>query len=66
VYWLAADEARKAGRVDASLRSTGESTAANYEAKAPQKSEIFSSARSGETIQIGCWIGLSVKVPNIQ
>lgn len=66
VYWLAAQEARKAGRVDAGLRSTAESTAANYESKAPSTSEIFAGARSGETIHIGCWIGLSVKVPNIQ
>jgi hypothetical protein len=34
-------------------------------AKAPQKSEIFSSGREGELITIGCWIGSSVKVPNL-
>jgi len=65
VYWLAAQEARKAGRVDASLKKAASSTAANYKAKAPSKSEVFSSGRAGETIKIGCWIGMSVKVPNL-
>jgi len=65
VYWLAAQEARKAGRVDASLRGASSRTVANYMAKAPAKSEIFSSGRSGETIKIGCWIGRSVKVPTL-
>ena len=65
VYWLAADEARKAARVDPTLSSASSQTVANYEAKAPQKSEIFSSGRSGQTISIGCWIGSSVTVPKI-
>lgn len=65
VYWLAAQEARKAARVDSSLKKASARTVANYEAKAPSKSEVFSSGRSGETINIGCWIGTSVKVPNI-
>ena len=65
VYWLAAQEARKAGRVDASLKKAAAQTAANYEAKAPSKSEVFSSGRAGETIKIGCWIGMSVKVPKL-
>jgi len=65
VYWLAAQEARKAGRVDASLKKAAAQTAANYEAKAPSKSEVFSSGRAGETIKIGCWIGASVKVPSL-
>lgn len=63
VYWLAAQEARKAGRVDGSLKKAAASTAANYTAKAPSKSEIFSSGRSGEIIKVGCWIGTNVKVP---
>lgn len=65
VYWLAAQEARKAARVDASLKSASARTVANYMAKAPTKSEIFSAARDGETIKIGCWIGRSVKVPSL-
>lgn len=65
VYWLAADEARKAGRVDANLSKDAANTAANYLAKAPSKSEIFQEGNSGATISIGCWIGRSVKVPSL-
>ncbi len=65
VYWLAADEAKKASRVDPTLSKAAAQSAANYEAKAPSKSDVFSSGRSGETISIGCWIGRSVKVPSI-
>ncbi|WP_298554645.1 hypothetical protein [uncultured Algibacter sp.] len=65
VYWLAAAEARKAARVDPTLKKAAAQSVANYNAKAPQKSEIFSSGRAGQTIKIGCWIGASVTVPNI-
>ena len=65
VYWLAADEARKASRVDPTLKKAASQSVANYSAKAPQKSEIFSSGKSGQTIKIGCWIGASVTVPSI-
>ncbi|TNJ41259.1 hypothetical protein KFZ70_01790 [Tamlana fucoidanivorans] len=65
VYWLAAEEAQKAARVDATLKSAAAKSVANYKAKAPSKGEVFSSGRAGETINIGCWIGASVKVPNI-
>ena len=65
MYWLAAQESRKAGRVDANLKSTAAKQAANYEAKAPQKSEIFSSGKSGQTINFNCWVGGSVKVPSV-
>ena len=65
VFWLAADEARKAARVDANLKSASAQTVANYMAKAPQKAEIFTAGNSGQTIRIGCWIGSSVTVPKI-
>jgi len=65
VYWLAIQSARKAGRVDASLKKDVANTVANYKAKVPTKSEIFSSGRSGEVIKIGCWIGRSVTVPSL-
>lgn len=65
VYWLAAQEARKAGRVDASLKKAAASTVANYMAKVPTKSEIFSAGRSGEVIKIKCWINRSVTVPKL-
>ena len=65
VYWLAADEARKAARVDPTQKSNAAKSVANYTAKVPTKSEIFSSGRGGEVIRIGCWIGSSVTVPKI-
>lgn len=63
VFWLAADEVRKAGRIDGRLRNTADRYVANYEAKAPSKSQIFSASNSGSVIRIGCWIGASVTVP---
>ena len=65
VFWLAASEARKAGRVDANLASAAAQSAANYEAKAPLRSEIFSAGNEGQVIRIGCWIGDSVTVPKL-
>ena len=65
VFWLAAQEAAKAGRVDGNLKSAAGKSIANYNAKAPSKSEVFSSGRAGETIKVGCWIGRSVKVPSL-
>jgi tetratricopeptide (TPR) repeat protein len=65
VFWLAAQEAAKAGRVDPNLKSMSSRSIANYSAKAPSKSDIFTAGRSGEVIKIGCWIGRSVKVPSL-
>ncbi|WNH11263.1 hypothetical protein [Thalassobellus suaedae] len=63
VYWLAADEARRAARVDPTLKSAAAKSVANYMAKAPSKADIFTAANSGQTIKIGCWINSSVTVP---
>ena len=65
VYWLASKEAMKASRVDGTLKSAALKSSRNYEAKAPQKAEIFSSGREGEVIEISCWIKRSIKVPNL-
>lgn len=65
VYWLAANEAAKAGHVDPNMKKNAAKSIANYKAKAPQKSEIFSSGRAGQTISIGCWIQRSITVPNL-
>lgn len=65
VFWLAAQEAEKAGRLDPTLRGLSEQSKTSYEAKAPTKSEIFQEGNSGETINISCWIGRSIKVPNV-
>ncbi|WP_038533756.1 tetratricopeptide repeat protein [Formosa agariphila] len=65
VFWLAADEASKAGRVDPTLKSHASQSATSYRASAPQKADIFSEGNGGQTIKIGCWIGASVTVPNL-
>lgn len=65
VYWLAADYASRAGRVDPSISSTANETAAAYRGRAPQRSDIFQQDMQGKTISIGCWIGESVRVPNL-
>lgn len=65
VYWLAADVADKAGKVNGSLKRSAAKTAANYRAKAPSKEMIFSEGMAGKKIAIGCWINKSVTVPNI-
>ena len=65
VYWLAADVANKAGRVDGSLKKAAARTAANYSAKAPSREMIFSEGMAGKKITIGCWINKSVTVPSI-
>jgi len=65
VYWLAADTARKAGRVDPSLSGTASQTANSYAGNAPDKSMIFSQGKQGQTVKIGCWIGRSVRVPSL-
>lgn len=66
VYWLAANMAAKAGQVDAKLKKRSNQAVANYKAKAPSNSDIFSCGCAGKTITIGCWIGSSVKVPNVK
>ncbi|WP_299520070.1 hypothetical protein [Winogradskyella sp.] len=65
VFWLAATEAEKAGRVDGRLRSAASKSAKSYRASAPSKSDIFTKGNSGEVIKIGCWIQRSVTVPKI-
>ncbi|MDU8885168.1 hypothetical protein RXV94_03280 [Yeosuana sp. MJ-SS3] len=65
VFWLAADEARKAARVDATLSKVAGQSVANYMAKAPSKGDIFNEGNAGKTINIGCWIGSSVTVPSL-
>ncbi len=66
VYWLAAKAARRAASVDASIRKTANRTALSYEGRAPSKTDIFTEGRAGENISIGCWIGKSISVPNLQ
>jgi len=65
VYWLAAKTADRAGRVDPSLRSTAAKAVESYNAKAPSKTDIFNSGRSGEVISFSCWVGGSVTIPSL-
>ena len=65
IYWKAADMARKAGRVDPSLASRANKTAASYAQRAPDKTMIFNAGMAGKTISFSCWVGGSVKVPDL-
>ncbi len=65
IYWKAEDMASKAGRVDPSLSGRANQAAASYRAKAPSKTDIFNSGMAGKTISFSCWVGGSVKVPNL-
>lgn len=65
VFWLAAKEAEKAGRLDPTLRGLSAQSAEAYIARAPSTSEIFQEGKSGQNIDIGCWINRSIKVPTV-
>ena len=65
VFWLAAQTAQKAGRVDASLKKLTSTTVAAYNGRAPSKTDIFTEGNQGATVSFSCWIRRSVKVPNL-
>ncbi len=65
VYWLAAQMAKKAGDVDASIKKIALKTARSYEGRAPSKTEIFTEGNQGATVKFNCWINSSVKVPQL-
>ena len=65
VYWLAAQTAQKAGRVDASIKKIANKTAASFNGRAPTKTDIFTEGNQGKTVTFSCWIRRSVKVPNL-
>lgn len=65
INWKAAEMAEKAARVDGSIASTARAAAASYRERAPQKSDIFSEGMAGKTISFSCWVGGSVRVPNL-
>lgn len=65
INWKAAEMAQRAARVDASIAATARATAESYRGRAPSKSDIFAEGMGGKTININCWIGGSVKVPNL-
>ena len=57
--------ANKAARVDGSIASTARDAASSYMQRAPSKSDIFSAGKAGQTISFSCWVGGSVRVPNL-
>ena len=63
IYWKAAEIARKAGKVDTSLKGQANTTVGRYEQLAPDKTMIFNNSMAGKTINFNCWIGGSVTVP---
>ncbi len=65
MYWLAADMMDKAARVDGTLASNAKAAANSYRQRAPQKSDIFNDGMAGKTITFKCWVGGSVRVPNL-
>jgi hypothetical protein len=63
VYWLAAEQARKAASVDAGVKRIAERTAVSYEGRAPSKTDIFTDGSQGKRVTFSCWIRRSVRVP---
>ncbi len=65
MYWLAADMMDKAARVDGSVAANARGASSSYRQRAPQASDIFSEGMAGKTITFNCWVGGSVRVPNL-
>jgi tetratricopeptide (TPR) repeat protein len=65
VFWLAAQTAQKAGRVDASLKKLADRSVAAFNGRAPSKTDIFTEGSQGTSITFSCWIRRSIKVPNL-
>jgi tetratricopeptide (TPR) repeat protein len=65
VFWLAAQTAQKAGRVDASLKKLADRSVAAFNGRAPSKTDIFTEGNQGTSITFSCWIRRSIKVPNL-
>ena len=66
VYWLAADLAKKASRVDNSLSKIAKKAADSYSGRAPSKTDIFTEGNAGSVIKFDCWINRTVTVPKLQ
>lgn len=65
VNWKAAEFADRAARVDPSIATNARAAAASYRGRAPQKVDIFNEGMQGKTISLRCWVGGSVRVPNL-
>ncbi|NER15269.1 hypothetical protein GWK08_17565 [Leptobacterium flavescens] len=65
IYWKAAELARRARRVDPSLKSIANRAIEGYEGRAPSKTDIFNAGMAGKTITFKCWVSGSVTVPKL-
>ncbi len=65
MYWLAASTADKAARVDPSIAGSARQAASRYRGLAPSKTDIFDGGWAGKTVTFSCWVGGSVRVPNL-
>jgi hypothetical protein len=65
VNWLCAQYANKAASVDPGLKATASRQAASYNERAPSRTDIFNENMAGKTVTFNCWIGESVRVPNL-
>lgn len=64
VYVAALDMAEKAAAVDPSKRSTANKYIKSYKSSSPDKKAIFTEGvASGSEFKIGCWIGVTVRIP---
>lgn len=64
VYVAALEMAEKAAAVDPANRSTANKYITSYKASSPDKKAIFTEGvASGTPFKIGCWIGITVKIP---
>ncbi|HLW15102.1 MAG TPA: hypothetical protein VKX30_06360 [Flavobacteriaceae bacterium] len=65
VYWKAAELADRAAAVDVSIASTARATAESYRQRAPSRTDIHNDGMGGKVIQLNCWIGGSITVPQL-
>lgn len=65
VYWKAAELAERAAAVDLTIAKTARATADSYRQRAPSRTDIHNDDMAGKTIQLNCWIGGSITVPQL-
>ena len=66
VYWVSENYANRAATVDAGIRDLAVKSAERYKQLAPSKQDIFTYEKQGQTINFDCWIGGSIKVPEVK
>lgn len=65
VYWKAAELASRAAAVDVTIAKTANATAESYRQRAPSRTDIHNDGMGGKVIQLKCWIGGSITVPQL-